>query len=729
MTYTIALAGNPNSGKTTLFNALTGANAYVGNWPGVTVEKKEGLILGHPEMKLVDLPGIYSLSPYTEDERVARKYLMEECPDAIINIVDASNLERNLYLTTYLLEMGIPMVIACNMKDILEKEGALLSVNVLAEKLGAPVVEISALRGEGLEALLAQVLHVVVHNHKPLFHFPYEKEIQLAMDKIEGAWINRTMKEEGSDPYRKISPQFMAVKFFTRDPEICEEIPLSPFIDQTIHKVEEAYDDDSEALMTMARYRYLTEIMNEVMEKKTDPEESWTEKLDGLFINRWIGIPVFLLVIFGVYWLSVSPLGPGKQISDFLDQVIIGQWIKSKVAAILRTAGACGWIKSLLLDGIISGVGAVVSFLPQMMILFFFLSILEQCGYMARAAFILDGLFRKLGLSGKSFIPMLIGTGCSVPAIMASRTIENENDRRLTVMTASFMPCGAKLPIIAFFAGAFFPSRWWFAPLFYFIGIGAIVLSGILLKKTRTFRGEPAPLLIELPNYRVPSMKNVGRTVWIRSKAFLKKATTIILLSSVILWALLYFGYGPSGFGPVGTAVEDSFLARVGGLFTGVFKPLGFGSWPAIAASFAGLVAKENLMSILGIIFNMGDKASTLGPGTVAEGLFLQYFTASSAISFLLFNLYTVPCVAAVASMSRELGGGKWLAIGIGYQLVFSYSISLIFYQFSQFFQGKGFTWGTLAAAFFLGIWLYLLFRPQAGKRILGAKPGDEKKK
>lgn len=523
MTYTIALAGNPNSGKTTLFNALTGANAYVGNWPGVTVEKKEGLILGHPEMKLVDLPGIYSLSPYTEDERVARKYLMEECPDAIINIVDASNLERNLYLTTYLLEMGIPMVIACNMKDILEKEGALLSVNVLAEKLGAPVVEISALRGEGLEALLAQVLHVVVHNHKPLFHFPYEKEIQLAMDKIEGAWINRTMKEEGSDPYRKISPQFMAVKFFTRDPEICGEIPLSPFIDQTIHKVEEAYDDDSEALMTMARYRYLSQIMDEVIEKKTDPEASWTEKLDGLFINRWIGIPVFLLVIFGVYWLSVSPLGPGKQISDFLDQVIIGQWIKSKVAAILRTAGAAGWIKSLLLDGIISGVGAVVSFLPQMMILFFFLSILEQCGYMARAAFILDGLFRKLGLSGKSFIPMLIGTGCSVPAIMASRTIENENDRRLTVMTASFMPCGAKLPIIAFFAGAFFPSRWWFAPLFYFIGIGAIVLSGILLKKTRTFRGEPAPLLIELPNYRVPSMKNVGRTVWIRSKAFFEK--------------------------------------------------------------------------------------------------------------------------------------------------------------------------------------------------------------
>ena len=715
MTYTIALAGNPNSGKTTLFNALTGANAYVGNWPGVTVEKKEGLILGHPEMKLVDLPGIYSLSPYTEDERVARKFLMEEGPDAIINIVDASNLERNLYLTTYLLEMGIPMVIACNMKDVLEKEGAQLSVNVLAEKLGAPVVEISALRGEGLEALLAQILHVVVHNHKPLFRFPYAKDIQRAMDNIEGAWINRTMKEEGSDPYRKISPRFMAVKFFTRDQEILKEIPLSPFVEQTIHQVEEAHDDDSEALMTMERYRYLSEIMDEVIEKEPAQGETWTEKLDRIFISRWLGIPIFLLVIFGVYWLSVSPLGPGKRISDFLDQLVIGGWIKGGMDLLLRSAGAADWLRSLLVDGIIAGVGAVVSFLPQMMILFFFLSLLEQCGYMARTAFILDGLFRKLGLSGKSFIPMLIGTGCSVPAIMASRTIENENDRRLTVITTSFMPCGAKLPIIAFFAGSFFPSRWWFAPLFYFIGIGAIVLSGILLKKTGAFAGEPAPLLIELPNYRVPSMKNVGRTVWIRSRSFLKKATTIILLSSVILWALLYFGLGPAGFGPVGGAVENSFLAKVGGLFTGIFKPLGFGNWPAIAASFAGLVAKENLMSILGIIFNMGEKVSALGPGTGAEGLFLRYFTASSAISFLLFNLYTVPCVAAVASMSRELGGGKWLAIGIGYQIVFSYSISLIFYQTSLFLQGRGFTPFTLIALLLLGAWLYFLFRPRPG--------------
>lgn len=715
MKYTIALAGNPNSGKTTLFNALTGASGHVGNWPGVTVEKKEGNIKKNRDMNLVDLPGIYSLSPYTLEEVVARQYLLGSRPDCIINIVDASNLERNLYLTTQILEMGIPVVICANMMDVVRKNGDSLDLEKLSKIFDVPVVPISALQNEGLDTLLSEVEKVCERGQASTYRIPLDARMEETVSEISSKLKDFNYGGTSKGTYMRLNPRWTAIKIFEQDEHVLKDIAIPGAVFEKIEDVEDHYDDDGASLISAARYDGISAILPKVYTKKNPDRVSISDRIDRVVTNRFLALFIFAAVIFSVYYLAISTVG--TMATDYVNDTVVGEWAVGGSRTLLEGFGVSEWLISLVSDGIIQGMGAVLGFLPQMMVLFLLLAILEQCGYMSRIAFILDRVFRKFGLSGKSFIPMLIGTGCSVPAIMATRTIENDNDRRMTAITTSFMPCGAKLPIIAFFGGVIFGNVWWFGPLFYFIGIAAVIISGIVLKKTRRFQGNPAPFIMELPEYRIPKVSDVLRTVWERSAAFIKKAGTIILLSTIIIWALQYFGMTEEGFVAVGDRVDESFLADIGRLFAWIFVPLGFGNWQATVGSMAGLVAKENLMSTYGVLFGVqGDvieliENADFGSLTAIAGT----FTAASAFSFLLFNLLCAPCFASIGAMHRELGDPKWTIFGVAYQSIFGYSAGLIFYQTLQLIYGNITIWTFFALAVLL-VWLYLLFRKNPAK-------------
>lgn len=713
MQYTVALAGNPNSGKTTLFNELTGASAHVGNWPGVTVEKKEGKIRRDTEATLVDLPGIYSLSPYTLEEVVARKYLLESRPDVIINIVDASNLERNLYLTTQLLETGIPTVIACNMMDIVDKNGDSLNSKALSEKLGAPVVEISALRAKGLDELIKTVKETAEKNIAPKFSMTYTEKIENLLSEIETEQGQYEYIGTSAESFKQLNSRWLAIKLFEQDEKVLEDVKAPESLLNKIKTVEDALDDDAQSLVSTARYAYISSILSQVYKKKNADALTFTDRVDKIVTNRWLAFPIFAAVMFIVYYLAIHTIG--TQWTDYVNDVVVAEWAQGGAEEFLLGAGVSEWLTDLVVNGIIAGVGAVLGFLPQMAVLFVLLSLLEQCGYMARIAFILDRIFRRFGLSGKSFIPMLIGTGCSVPGIMATRTIENEADRRMTAITTSFIPCSAKLPIIAFIAGAIFADAWWFGPICYFIGIFAVIFSGIILKKTRRFSGDPSPFIMELPEYRLPTLKGIIRSVWERCFAFIKKAGTIILVSSIVLWFLQYFGMVDGQFAAVGEDIDQSFLAKIGNSIAWLFIPLGFGDWQSTVATFTGLIAKENVMSTFAIIFGVADDALELIEDADWEALssITSHYTTLTAFSFLAFNLLCAPCFAAIGAMHRELGTGKWTLFGVGFQTLLAYSFSLVLYQFGLIFTGHGFTIWTGVAIVVLAVWLYLLFRKQ----------------
>jgi ferrous iron transport protein B len=690
----IALVGNPNSGKTTLFNTLTGSSQYVGNWPGVTVEKKAGKLKDNKEVEIVDLPGIYSLSPYTLEEVVSRNYLMEEKPDAIINIVDSTNIERNLYLTTQLTEIGIPVVIALNMTDIIRKNGDIIDNKGLSRSMGCEVVEISALKGEGCKEVIEKAIALAGQKVAPKHTF--SKKVEQAITEIEGL----IAKEVDNS-------RWYAVKLFERDKNVIEKVNLSSEVKARIEAIiagcEKELDDDSESIITNERYNYIGDVTKKCVNKKNKTRTTVSDKIDNIVTNRLLALPIFALVMFLVYYVSISTVG--TLMTDWVNDVLFGKIIPVAVESFLISVGSAQWLNSLILDGVIAGVGAVLGFLPQMLVLFFFLGLLEDSGYMARVAFIMDRIFRKFGLSGKSFIPMLIGTGCSVPGIMASRTIENEHDRKMTIITTSFIPCSAKLPVIALIIGAMFPNSVWMAPIAYFIGVAAVVISGVILKKTKAFLGEESPFVMELPPYKSPSLKGLIIHMWDRGKSFIKKAGTVIFLASGVIWFVSNFNLSMQMVG-----ASESILASVGSRIAIIFRPLGWGDWKATVATITGFVAKENIVSTLGILYGFSE---------VAEGgaeIWLplsQSFTQLSAFSFLVFNLLCAPCFAAVGAIKREMGNMKWTLIAIGYQTGFAYAISLIIFQFGSFLNGGGFGIGTIMAVAMLVLMVYLIFRPK----------------
>lgn len=810
MSTKIALAGNPNCGKTTLFNALTGSNQYVGNWPGVTVEKKEGKLKGNKDVIIMDLPGIYSLSPYTLEEVVARNYLINERPDAIINIIDGTNIERNLYLTTQITELGIPVVIAVNMMDLVEKNGDKIDVRRLSKDLGCEVVEISALKGKGLKEAVEKAVKIAGKNTISAPVHRFDPEVEEALDKIEARLGDDIPKEQ---------KRFFAIKLFERDDKISGLMKSVPNVEAVITAVEDSMDDDSESIITNERYNYISNIIGDCYKKKNKGQLSISDKIDKVVTNRFLALPIFALVMILVYYVSVTTVGSwatdwandgvfgdgwhlfgigtsqyeeaageydvqAQKMDAFLeaaqaegistdavtealeaeegeadesavtafeqaaagvtadaeitdeeggvvetvpvtvndfkeaaateepDPADYGVWVPGIPVIIgdgLEAVGCAGWLQSLILDGIVAGVGAVLGFVPQILVLFIFLAILEGCGYMARVAFIMDRIFRRFGLSGKSFIPMLIGSGCGVPGIMASRTIENERDRRMTIMTTTFVPCSAKMPIIAMFAGAIFGGAWWVAPSAYFIGIAAIVISGIMLKKTRMFAGEPAPFVIELPAYHVPTVVNVLRSMWERGWSFIKKAGTIILLSTVFIWFTSSFGMVDGNFGMVDD-MSDSILAAIGSALAWIFIPNGFGDWQSTVATVTGLVAKENVVGTFGILFKVGSEVAetdaTLWTAVAA------HYTALSAFSFMVFNLLCAPCFAAMGAIKREMNNAKWTWFAIGYQCLFAYVIGLIIYQVGLIFTGGVQIVGLIVAIAFIGLILYMLFKP-----------------
>jgi len=701
----IALAGNPNCGKTTMFNDLTGSNQYVGNWPGVTVEKKEGRMKGSPDIIIQDLPGIYSLSPYTMEEVIARNYLINEKPDAIINIVDSTNLERNLYLTTQLLELGIPMVIALNMIDLVRKNGDIIHADKISKALGCEVVEVSALKGIGSKEVAEKAAQLArskkVIEPKPIFDGAVEHALAHIEESIEGK-INNEQR------------RWYSVKLFERDKKVAEELNLDPetmeHIEQHISECEKELNDDSESIITNQRYEYINKLIDQFIEKKNKSRLTTSDKIDLVLTNKWLALPIFALVMFIVYYISVTTVG--TIVTDFTNDVFFGEWIIGPLSDWLENIGVVSWLSGLIVDGIVSGVGAVLGFVPQMVILFLLLSILEDCGYMARVAFIMDRIFRRFGLSGKSYISMLIGSGCSVPGIMASRTIENEKERRMTIMTTSFIPCGAKMPIVAFIAGALFGGAWWVAPTAYFIGVAAVLISGIILKKTRAFAGDPSPFIMELPAYHVPSAKNVFRTTAERSWSFIKRAGTVILAASVLIWFLSNFGIVDGSFGLVDD-MNLSILAVLGGLIAPIFVPLGFGNWQSAVATLMGLVAKEEVVGAFGVLYGVGGDTLALVEEGAIETLspIATHFTPLSGFTFLIFNLLCAPCFAAIGAIKREMNNPKWTFYAIGYLCVFAYSVSIIVYQLGLFFGGNGFTVGTAAALIVLAVMLYLIFR------------------
>ncbi len=696
----IALAGNPNCGKTTLFNVLTGSNQFVGNWPGVTVEKKEGKLKGHDSVIVTDLPGIYSLSPYTLEEVVARNYLVGERPDVILNVVDGTNIERNLYLTTQLIELAIPVVIAINMMDVVRKRGDKIQIDKLSVTLGCPVVEISALKGEGIDEVIAAALEVA---QKPNTFTPshsFAGPVEHALAHIEEALLH---------DYPQEKQRWYAIKIFERDARVLEELSvpkeLLSHIEEDIVNTERELDDDSESIITNERYLYIARILEHCYKKKNAGKLSTSDKIDRVLTNRIAALPIFAVIMFLVYYISVSTVG--TFVTDWTNDGVFGEgwsffgmWVPGipvLVENALVSVGCVPWLQSLLLDGVVAGVGAVLGFVPQILVLFIMLAFLEACGYMSRIAFVLDRIFRKFGLSGKSFIPMLIGTGCGVPGIMASRTIENEHDRRMTVITTTFIPCGAKLPIIALIASAMFDDAWWVAPSAYFIGIAAIIVSGIILKKTKLFSGDPAPFVMELPEYHMPTLINVLRSMWERGWSFIKKAGTIILLSTIVIWAGAVFGTTGGSFGFYLEGPETSVLDMIGGMISWLFIPLGFGAPETAVATLMGLIAKEEVVAVLGVL-NFAN------------------MTPLAAYSFMLFNLLCAPCFAAMGAIRREMNSAKWTAFAIAYQCVFAYAVSLIVYQLGSVFAGT-FTGGLqvlwlVAAIVLLLLLVFMLFRP-----------------
>ena len=785
---TIALAGNPNSGKTTLFNALTGANQFVGNWPGVTVEKKEGKLKKHHEVTITDLPGIYSLSPYTLEEVVARNYLIEQRPNVILNIVDGTNLERNLYLTTQLTELGIPVVVAINMMDIVKKNGDKINIQELSRQLGCKVVEISALKGHGVmqaaeEAIKAAQEETTTPQHS------FNGVVEHALAHIEEAAVHSMPAEQ---------QRWYAIKIFERDDKVLAKLNLEAnllnHIEQDIVAAEKELDDDAESIITNERYIYISSIIKGCYHKKEAGKLSTSDKIDKIVTNRFLALPIFAAVMFVVYFLAVSTVGtwatdwandgvfgdgwflfgngraaydqaveeyevPAAIIEAFEgaaeesgvdpeqattltataelydeegnlqesipvtfesyqqamaeeepDPATYGTWIPGIPVLIgngLEAIHCAPWLQGLILDGIVAGVGAVLGFVPQMLVLFLLLAFLESCGYMARIAFVMDRIFRKFGLSGKSFIPMLIGTGCGVPGVMASRTIENDRDRKMTIMTTTFIPCGAKLPIIALIAGALFGGAWWVAPSAYFVGIAAIVVSGIILKKTRMFAGDPAPFVMELPAYHWPTVGNVLRSMWERGWSFIKKAGTIILLATIFVWFTSNFGWGADGFGMV--EMNDSILAAIGNGVAWLFNPLGWGNWQSAVASVTGLIAKENVVGTFGVLFGAGEVAEN---GWQVWSNMQASFTPLSAYSFLVFNLLCAPCFAAIGAIKREMNSAKWTWFAIGYQCGFAYATALVIYQLGMLFTGQGNLLGSVVAFAIVALALYMLFRP-----------------
>ena len=703
----IALAGNPNSGKTTLFNALTGSNQFVGNWPGVTVEKKEGKWKEDKEVVIMDLPGIYSLSPYTLEEVVARNYLITERPDAILNIVDGTNLERNLYLTTQLLELGIPVVMAINMMDIVRKNGDEINTKKLAEKLGCEVVTISALKGDGIkDAASRAVKHAGQKAGQESVH-EFAPEVENYLNEIEGR-LGYEIPEE--------QKRFYAIKLFERDDKIKDAMKNAPDVEDIIARAEKEMDDDAESIITNERYTYITSIIGRCYTKKSREKMSVSDKIDHIVTNRFLALPIFAAVMWVVYYVSVTTVGTWA--TDWANDGVFGEgWsllglevpgVPVIVEGFLTAVGCADWLSSLILDGIVAGVGAVLGFVPQMLVLFIFLAFLESCGYMARVAFIMDRIFRKFGLSGKSFIPMLIGTGCGVPGIMASRTIENDRDRKMTIMTTTFIPCGAKLPIIALFAGALFGGASWVAPSAYFVGIAAIIFSGIILKKTKMFAGDPAPFVMELPAYHLPTVSNVLRSMWERGWSFIKKAGTVILLSTIFVWFTSGFGFVDGHFGMV-EDLSDGILASIGQAIAWIFAPLGWGNWQAAVAAITGLVAKENVVGTFGILYGFAEVAED---GSEIWGTLAQSFTAVSAYSFLVFNLLCAPCFAAIGAIKREMNNARWTWFAIGYQTILAYVVALCIYQFGRWFTEGTFGVGTVAAIGAVAVFIYLLVRP-----------------
>ncbi|MGI6013777.1 MAG: ferrous iron transport protein B [Oscillospiraceae bacterium] len=712
MNIKIALAGNPNSGKTTLFNALTGSNQFVGNWPGVTVEKKEGKLKKHDNVMIADLPGIYSLSPYTLEEMVARNYLISERPDAILNIVDGTNLERNLYLTTQLTELGIPVVVAINMIDIVKKNGDKIDVQELSHALGCKVVEISALRGTGvMEAAEAAIK--AARNTKTIPQHSFHGTVEHALAHIEEVTVHNLPEEQ---------QRWYAIKIFERDDKVLEKLNLKQeilkHIEKDIQAAEAELDDDAESIITNERYIYIASLIQRCCKKKNMGKLSSSDKIDRVVTNRFLALPIFAVVMFLMYYIAIGTVGDWA--TGWTNDVLFGEIIPPAVEGWLVSIGCADWLVGLIVGGIIGGVGAVLGFIPQMLVLFLMLCILEDIGYMARIAFIMDRIFRKFGLSGKSFIPMLVGSGCGVPGVMASRTIENEHDRRMTIMTTCFVPCGAKMPIVGLFAGALFGGSGLVAVSAYFIGVASIIISGIMLKKTRPFAGEPAPFVMELPAYHIPTIGNVLRGTWERGWSFIKKAGTIILLSAIVLWFLQGFGFVDGRFG----MVEDnntSLLASIGMAVSFLFKPLGFGNWQSTVATVTGLIAKENVVTTFGVLFQVGREVAEDTPQLLAA--VAAHYNGITAYSFMLFNLLCAPCFAAMGAIKREMNNTKWTWAAIGYMCVFAYAVSLIVYQFGVWFIGGGAVIGTIVAAVVLAFIVYLLVRPnkEANKRI--AKP------
>ena len=712
MSIKIALAGNPNCGKTTLFNDLTGSNQYVGNWPGVTVEKKEGRLKGQKDVVIQDLPGIYSLSPYTLEEVVARGYLVNEKPDAILNIIDGTNIERNLYLTTQLIELGIPVVMAVNMIDLVRKNGDKIDLKKLSAELGCQAVEISALKGEG--SMKAAEMAVAAAKSGKAGELPHvftgsvEHAIAHIEESIQGKVDDRFLR-------------WYAVKLFERDDKVQQELKLDKalvdHIDLHIADCEKEMDDDAESIITNQRYAYINTVVEKAVRKKARVEHlTVSDKIDQVVTNRIFALPIFALIMFLMYALSMGTsiadggISIGSFATDWTNDVLFGEIVPNALGGFLESVGVADWLYGLIMDGIVAGVGAVLGFVPQMLVLFFLLSILEDIGYMARVAFIMDRIFRKFGLSGKSFIPMLVGTGCGVPGVMASRTIENERDRRMTIMTTCFIPCGAKMPIIGLFAGALFGGSSLVAVSAYFIGFAAIIISGIILKKTKLFAGDPAPFVMELPAYHVPAWGNVLRATWERGWSFIKRAGTIILASTIVLWFLQGFGFEDGVFGMVEDQ-DNSILAAVASAIAWIFAPQGFGNWRATVASISGLIAKENVVGTLGVLYHFGGELSENGDeiwGEVAND-----YTAISAYSFMIFNLLCAPCFAAMGAIKREMNNGKWTAIAIGYMCLVAYCASLVVYQIGGLITGEvGFNIFTIVAVAIIVFTIYMLVRP-----------------
>ncbi|MDR3240073.1 MAG: ferrous iron transport protein B [Clostridiales bacterium] len=744
MAITIALAGNPNSGKTTLFNALTGANQFVGNWPGVTVEKKEGRLKNYKDVTITDLPGIYSLSPYSLEEVVSRNYLIDARPDAILNIIDGTNLERNLFLTTQLVELGIPVVIAVNMMDVVNKSGDKINTAQLAKELGCRVVEISALKGAGvMEAAKAAV--DAAGDDKTVPKHSFSGGVEHTLAHIEEAVLHGLPQER---------QRFFAIKLFERDAKIAEKLGLTPeqtaHIDGDIQRREKELGDDSESIITAERYQYIDSIIEGCVKIARKGKLSPSDKIDRVVTNRFLALPIFALVMYLVYFVSVTSVG--TIVTDWANDGLFGDgwhvfgigsaayeeavevfeenaeagietaepdpadygvWapgVPVALGGVLESIHCAEWLQGLILDGIVAGVGAVLGFVPQMLILFLFLAFLESCGYMARIAFIMDRIFRRFGLSGKSFIPILIGTGCGVPGIMASRTIESDRDRKMTIMTTTFIPCSAKLPIIALIAGALFGGAAWVAPSAYFIGMAAIICSGVLLKKTRLFSGDVSPFVMELPAYHWPTVGNILRSMWERGWSFIQKAGTIILLATIFVWFTSCFGWSENGFGMV--EMSDSVLAKMGGFIAPIFNPLGWGDWKAAVAAITGLIAKENVVGTFGILYGFAEVAED---GAEVWSALAASFTALAAYSFLVFNLLCAPCFAAMGAIKREMNNAKWFWIAVGYQCGFAYIVSLCVYQFGMLFTAGAFGAGTIAAFLLLAGFLFMLFRPANG--------------